>query len=83
MELTEHRHLVTTKVVKMDSLLLRTLLGSMRIKVRLLSDLGQLNGSQWFFFNEKVEKVYSLLRLESCGVKDCGSKPIRVGDQLA
>lgn len=83
MELTEHLHLVTTKVIKMDSLLLRTLLGSMRIKVRLLSDLGQLNGSQCFFFNEKVEKVYSLLRLESCGVKDCGSKPIRVGDQLA
>ncbi len=47
MELTEHLHLVTTKVVKMDSLLLRTLLGSMRIKVRLLSDLGQLNGNQW------------------------------------
>ena len=82
-ELTEHFHLVLTKVLDIDLLYVRKLLGSMRIKMRLLSDLGQLNGKQWFYFNEKVERMYELLRLESPEAKAQGSEPVGVGDQLA
>lgn len=76
--LTEHLHLVTMKIVKLDAFLVLSILGSMRIKVRLLSDLGQLNIKQWFYFNGKVEKIKELLRLESSSLKSGEIEPHRV-----
>ncbi|MGM9983794.1 MAG: hypothetical protein ACI38O_03820 [Fibrobacter intestinalis] len=53
-----------------------------RIKLRLLMDFRQLSEKQWFFINERLEKIQKSLRLESFGLRSTGVSPIESGDPL-
>lgn len=52
-----------------DGLVTFGLFCRIRIKIRLLLDFRQMTQKQWFFINEKLEKVKEVLRLESFGLR--------------
>lgn len=64
-ELLSHLQLAVSRAAEFAPDLFSRQILKMRIELRLLQDLKQITPRQWIFTNNSIEKIISLLRLES------------------
>ena len=83
LDFLDHLHCVQLHAVPFDGRKSFELFCRIRIKLRMLLDFRQISEKQWFFINEKIEKIKNLLRLESFGLRSKGECLFESGDTLA